>query len=1044
MITNVAKKNTGLRTFWNELWAFEKGFKPLKIRENNFARTVIIHSIAAIIITPFYTYFVKLSGAPELYFYLGISYSVLFPIYVLICWWIPRLRDKLIYFFIAHIFGLTYLAFWSLYNNGFHINELMCFTALFVIGVIVIQRWYFAVLYNAFVYFHLLYGFLMVEDLPVPKTLLATLYISIGGVGLLVLYARRSILKKTSAYAHYLKRVMDHTGTGYVLFDVEEEKVLDHNEGLERILHVTNKSELGIKNAFFSFFTDEDLEEIRGLKSENLVKKVVELIVHGFLRHVEMEITPIHINGEGYFVALVSDVTGEFERVSALELSEKKYKNLYYRNRAGVFTIDLKSKIIDANAAFFEMFEHTLSEGDRLFPSELEADWKMIVDSLGINESAKNYQTQLTLTNRVEKTFIFSWYLDNQTNQIEGSVIDLTETQKTAQALKQSEEKYRLIYEESNDAILLLSDDRIVDVNRRAIQLFGRSARELMEMDLYALSAQQNALSRSEYVEQKDKLNRVRNTKFEWLFSGTNRIIEAEVSFIEITLGKELFIQCVIHDNTELNSNLRAIENHKQNIENILENTPEGILIVRNKEILYRNPEMLRLVGTNSPFETFFSPEEQQIFKKAFDLHLRDGSRQNVQLTWINKEQQVLLLDITLVSTVFEDKEATLMVVRDISVQNRLDKEKLRAEFAEETNKKLELEIRDRIRTEKLLQDQYLRTIAILDSSSNTLFLTVSLDNRISSFNTHCEHYFFTHFGQQIKQGAPFDAYFGNLISPRRLRFFNLVFLELKRGKSKQFEVELEYNGRTSWLEIFMNPIFDADGNVAEISMVAHDTSEKKQTSMEIEASLKEKEVLLKEIHHRVKNNLQVISSILNLQSSFVHDKRTLEILQESRNRIRSMAVIHENLYRTADFSSINFSAYLQNLAINLLSSYSIDENVELKMDLQEVDLILDQAIPCGLLVNELITNALKYAWKPNEKGIISIELHEENKQVSLRIADDGIGLPVPFEEISTDTLGLQLVITLIEQLDGEFRVNIQNGTEYLIKFENIKPLANV
>ena len=206
-----------------------------------------------------------------------------------------------------------------------------------------------------------------------------------------------------------------------------------------------------------------------------------------------------------------------------------------------------------------------------------------------------------------------------------------------------------------------------------------------------------------------------------------------------------------------------------------------------------------------------------------------------------------------------------------------------------------------------------------------------------------------------LKLHENYLKYFLKVVSEKRLIAFGTMLKSIKKGKSYKFEAQLLSGEKTFWLEIFMSPIFDTKGEVIEVSMVAHDSSEKKLISLNISESLKEKEILLKEIHHRVKNNLQVISSILNLQSSFVTDENTLEILQESRNRIRSMAIIHENLYRTEDFSSINFSSYLENLLANLVASYRINEEVLLETSLEEVDLILDQAIPCGLLVNELI-----------------------------------------------------------------------------------------
>jgi two-component sensor histidine kinase len=349
----------------------------------------------------------------------------------------------------------------------------------------------------------------------------------------------------------------------------------------------------------------------------------------------------------------------------------------------------------------------------------------------------------------------------------------------------------------------------------------------------------------------------------------------------------------------------------------------------------------------------------------------------------------------------------------------------------------------ERIKAERLVQEQFLRTKAILDSSSNTFLLTLSLDRVISSFNTHFEKYVFQLTGNQIKEGQLFAEFFSSVFSLAQMRIFGSLFDKVTKGKSHQYEVLLDVADRNSWLEIFMNPIFDTEGNVAEISIVAHDVSEKKKSSNEIVESLKEKEVMLKEIHHRVKNNLQIISSILNLQSSFVHDENTLEILQESRNRIRSMAIIHENLYRTEDFSSINFADYLVNLVTNLIASYRIQEVINLDSNVDEIDLILDQAIPCGLLVNELITNSLKYAWDKKQVGTIRMELKQSGSRVTLIIADDGSGLPNNFEDMSSDTLGLQLVVTLVEQLDGELTVNVKNGTEYLINFDNIKTLTD-
>ena len=620
----------------------------------------------------------------------------------------------------------------------------------------------------------------------------------------------------------------------------------------------------------------------------------------------------------------------------------------------------------------------------------------------------------------------------------------MTSIHKTTKALKQSEEKYRLIYEESNDAILLLKGDVIIESNRKTTQLFGIPLNDLKGKNLFDLSANISTEVEDQFKLYFDRLSNSRSTKFDWVFIGNQRTIEAEVTLIEIMLENELYYQCVIQDNTLLNQNIRTIQKSQRNLESILENNPEGIMIVKEGNILYINSEMKSLVGSDFNLDNIFTEKDQIRFNELIKLHIKDRSNQNIHLNLINEDKEHVLVDVTLVGTIYEEEEASLIIMKDISVQNILAKEKLRAELAEESNKSLAKEIMERIRTEKLLEEQFLRTKAILDSSSNTFLLTITLNEDISSYNSHCKAYFSTIFNKELKTKVSFEDSFKEIISPARLRLFRVLLSQVKNGKSRQFELKMNFKDSEYWLDIFMNPIFDTEGDVAEISLVAHDISEKKKSNIEIVESLKEKEILLKEIHHRVKNNLQVISSILNLQSSFVTDENTLDILQESRNRIRSMAIIHENLYRTEDFSSINFSNYLENLTTNLVSSYRIHEDVVLDLNLEDVDLVLDQAIPSGLLVNEIITNALKYAWGREVKGTISIDLCDEDGMVCLEISDDGVGLPSEFTEMESDTLGLQLVTTLVEQLDGEIEVDIKKGTKYLIKFDNIKPTANV
>jgi len=221
---------------------------------------------------------------------------------------------------------------------------------------------------------------------------------------------------------------------------------------------------------------------------------------------------------------------------------------------------------------------------------------------------------------------------------------------------------------------------------------------------------------------------------------------------------------------------------------------------------------------------------------------------------------------------------------------------------------------------------------------------------------------------------------------------------------------------------------------------IIRDVTENKETEAKLKSLVAEKELLLREIFHRVKNNFQIIASLLNLQSQNVSDPKALEVFRESRDRIRTMSLIHERLYRTESLSGIDFGDYAHSLAIELYHSYAADPSkILLKVDAKKVTLGLDSAIPCGLIVNELVSNCLKYAFPKDweKKGRIEIVLRQSAKgMVKLTVADDGKGLPEDLDIRRTKSLGLHLVAMLAEQqLHGKLRVERGNGTRYTIEF---------
>jgi two-component sensor histidine kinase len=218
---------------------------------------------------------------------------------------------------------------------------------------------------------------------------------------------------------------------------------------------------------------------------------------------------------------------------------------------------------------------------------------------------------------------------------------------------------------------------------------------------------------------------------------------------------------------------------------------------------------------------------------------------------------------------------------------------------------------------------------------------------------------------------------------------------------------------------------------------LVQDLTERKEAEEQIKASLEEKVVLLKEIHHRVKNNLQVISSLLSLQSERIADPQIHAVLQDSQNRVRSMALIHEKLYQAKDQVRVNVAEYIQNLTSYLMRSYaSQTTGVQLRVKADNIYLGIDTAMPCGLVINELLSNALKHAFPNGRSGIVYVELHyAQDGCCTLLVGDNGVGMPAGLDLQKSATLGLQLVHTLVKQLDGSMEVRRNGGVEFCIRF---------
>lgn len=362
---------------------------------------------------------------------------------------------------------------------------------------------------------------------------------------------------------------------------------------------------------------------------------------------------------------------------------------------------------------------------------------------------------------------------------------------------------------------------------------------------------------------------------------------------------------------------------------------------------------------------------------------------------------------------------------------------KLEVEFQQqiadliELNKSLQAEITEYKQRETLLQESEAR-FRLIAYTAPIMIWVADIDKLCNYFNKVWLEFTGRTINREIGQGwlesvHPDDR--------ERCLLTRIQAFDARQSFKMEYRLRRK-DGEYRWILDTGIPHYTENNTFAGYIGSCFDITEHKQAQEQIQASLREKDVLLKEIYHRVKNNLQVISSLLNLQSEYIKDKDDLEIFQQSQMRIESMALIHQKLYQSQDLARIDFSEYIRDLVASLFSSYEVNTNViALTVNAERILLSLDAAIPCGLIITELVSNSLKYAFPKGRTGEIAITIYAENNILNLKVCDNGIGLPPEFDFKNTTSLGLQLVDALTNQLSGDIQINYNGGVEVKIAF---------
>jgi len=842
---------------------------------------------------------------------INISFSVLFLLLFAISWSkrIISLYTKYIVPFI-HLSILVYGSFLIFFNINY----------VFVVIILVFLFSYFLQRFRQLIYFGTLTAVLLTVIFVysnisfVNKINLLLFVLAYNLTALLYLNKNIKISEELSFNDILLKSIYEEISEGLMIVDLKRDIIVKHNTRLGLLFEAPEGKLIG-RNGY-KFFANA-LEEFK-LNFSNVHKvwrgQFPFTTYTGKKFFGEIAISSIEVERRNYFVVRIEDVSEKKQKEETIEKLSLALK----QNPGIVLIFNSEGFVEYINPKFSEITGFLYSEviGSKILNLGFKLSEPIQKILLKI-KSGHTWEGEARAFNKKGELIIAKTLINpvlGENNKIERFVLvaeDITKQKLAEQAVLKAEHKYKTILQTIPDLMFVINQKGIfTDYKSETLDELYVPAEKIIGGNIREVG-----LPESVVVVTLERLNKI-------LISGSkSEIFEYELHFPD---GDKYFecrmiafnsdeVLCIVRNITKRKIAEKNVIESQKNYKNLVEYSPNGIILHKGKEVFYANKTALTILGysnveqmQNVTIDDLILPENKQLVKDRWDKVKNGEEVPFIEMT-IRSPFDGRLIDIETMPTVLQyyNEEVFQIVFREISVQKRLIQEKLRTQIAEETAEELKKEMQVR-----------------------------------------------------------------------------------------------------------------------------------KITEEELKKSLAEKEVLLKEVHHRVKNNMQIISSILNLQANSIKNNDVKILFEESQDRIKSMALVHENIYKTKDFSRIDFETYVSSLVKNLCRSYNIEEkNIQYELDLEKVYLSIDIGIPCGLILNELVSNSLKHAFVNSNKGVIFVQLKQTGREISIVVADNGKGMKNAFDPLNTQSLGLQLVYTLVEQIDGKIAQESVNGTKFIINF---------
>jgi PAS domain S-box-containing protein len=815
-------------------------------------------------------------------------------------------------------------------------------------------------------------------------------------------------------------------------------KFIDVNPQALRILGYPSKDIIGHHLSEFLPFNDLE-DNIKAFDESLKTKKVISyqsqwITQDGRELIIKRRIKPIWDDNNNFigFIGIDRDITSQVENKKALKKMEKRYESVFEDASVGMAIVGLEGNFIQVNKALCEFLGYSDKElcskkfVEITYPDDIQISKESLISILEGHKKAdrlkKRYIRKDGQIVWADVNTILIRKKNGDPHHFITHIIDINTEQNAQATLNESEKHIRAIFDTVRSGIFLTDVNGTVNyANNYMTKMFGYELKELIGIPYTNLTfideryeARENIMKLIDgeidhvFIE---RIYRRKDGKLFWgQLSGT-RILNDDGSLLGL-IG-------VI---TNINERKKA----EQDVDRFFRLSSDLLCIVDMDGVFKQvNPSWSRVLGWDT---------EELVSKSILEfVHPDDLDATTEEIKMARKGHK----SVRFMNQV-RNKVGSYKWLSWNSMP--LPKEKLIYASARD--------ITDRKLIEDALKESEQRLSDIFDFLPDATF-AINMEGEVIAWNRAIEEMTGTSKDEIMGKGnfAYSIPWYGeprpiliDLINEENSEYISRYDYVNKEGQTFFAEVFVPsvYGGKGGYLWLIASPLFDHEGKQYGAIESVRDITERKTADEQLIKSLKEKEVLLQEIHHRVKNNMQIISSLLNLQTQYVDDE-AVDVLKESQNRVKSMSIIHEKLYRSNDFTRINIADYINSLVNGLFHSYAIkDDQVTLNFDIDDIKLNIETAVPCGLIISELVSNSLKYAF-PDGKGEIRISLKEVYDQIELIISDNGIGLPDDLDIAKNDSLGLKLVNSLTNQIDGQIELDRSQGTTYRIIFKELE-----